>query len=53
MEIISKFPFEYKGDIHIYDEILEDLKNKHKNFGNFIDNYLNKYKHKYFINGDL
>lgn len=48
METISKLPFEYKGDIHIYDE----LKNKHKNFSNFIDNYFNQYKRKYFINGD-
>ena len=45
---LSLIPFKYKGNMQLYDTIIEELKKKYPDHTNFIINYFNENKREYF-----
>ena len=50
---LTKLAVDYKGNLNIVNKTIENIKQKHPDYINFLNNYFIKNKLKYFISGEL
>lgn len=53
IKLLGKIPLIYKGDINIFNEYCDKIKEKFPKYTNYINNYFIKYKKPYFEKGDM
>ena len=53
VDLLGLIPINYKGDMNMFNNLINDLKKQYPNFIDFIDNYFIKNKKQFFIKWQL